>query len=101
MDKMNLDYISVFALMPSKNAQIKIADLIGGTLEIDEEIRKIFAASFNGELPKSLKFQPFHFQFDGNSRENSTRQGLIRFLSTSNASERIAIAREYAFNLAK
>lgn len=101
MDKMNLDYISVFALMPSKNAQIEPDDLPGGILEIDEEIRRIFTASFNGELPKSLKFQPFHFQFDGNSRENSTRQGLIRFLSTRNVSERTSIAREYAFNLAK
>ncbi len=101
MDDMSFGYISVFALMPSKNLQISSDEIPGGSLEIDDEVRKIFSPTFNGKLPKKLKFQPFHFQFDGNRRDNPTRQGLIEFIDTQDINVRNSIAREYAFKLAK
>ena len=75
---MNLDRLSVY--------WVKIPDstsattLIGGEIEMSDDIRSIFEASFLGNEKGGPKKQPFHFNLSGAIRNNSSRDRILRLL---------------------
>ncbi len=101
MSNFIITYISVFAIPPSKKEDLQIEEIKGGRLTIDDEVNSIFIKSFNGELQKGLKLQPFHFIFESKERKNITRDALIKFIETNDDIQRDHLSKEFAFNLAK
>lgn len=91
----------VFRVSPNKDDKLKEEDIIGGSIDVTETTNRIFAASFDGKIGRSIKFQPFHFKFEGETRVNPTRDLLIEFISRLTVVDRAKVLRKIALRLTK
>ncbi len=83
LDRLWVYYLKVVAQKSSRQRAARAA-IEGGQLELSEEIRSIFEPAFLGEEKRSPKRQPFHFNFGGNIRSNSTRDHLLSIMEKDN-----------------